>query len=110
MPLPPLPPNLKFDAEVLRLELVTGVSEVSEVVAWADRVVLADLANDAPVLFDLSLAANRSVAEVVSLLGEVPGKVEPADVGRRVAGELARRLTIGGSVPGLVEIRVVPPY
>jgi hypothetical protein len=88
-------PTLKFDAEALRLGLVAGTVDVREVVAWADRAILANQADDAPVLLDLSLAGRRSVSEVVSLLGEVPGEADPPAVGRQLAGELATRLAAG---------------
>lgn len=87
--------SLKAEAEGLRLGLIAGLVDVDAVVAWADRLILADQADGAPVLFDLSLSGGRKIADVISLLGEVPGAADPAAIGRRMAADLAAGLADG---------------
>lgn len=86
---------MKSDSETLRLGLITGLIDVTMVVEWADQQILSDRADEAPALLDLSLASRKSVAEVVSLLGEVPGLVEPEAIGRRLVGMLAAKFRAG---------------
>src|SRR5262245_29325794 len=92
---------LKADAEALRLGLIDGLVSPELVVAWADRVILADRAMEAPTVLDLALAARSPLAELVSLLGAVPGDVDRAAVGRRWARWLHARIDAGtlGVVP-----------
>ncbi|HET7585856.1 MAG TPA: hypothetical protein VFK13_13150 [Gemmatimonadaceae bacterium] len=87
--------TVKDDAEVLRLGLVTGLVRRDAVVVWADGLVAANRGREIPVLLDLSLGARKSVAELVSLLGEIPGTARPANVGRRLAREIYRGLRDG---------------
>ena len=87
--------SLKSDAEALRLALLTGLVDTPAVVAWADRLILADRIAEAPAVLDLSLAGSRPPAEIVALLGQVPGAPDHASVGRRVAARLRRALESG---------------
>jgi hypothetical protein len=84
--------TLKADAEALRLGLILGLVHPNRVIAWADRIIMADRTVEAPVVLDLALAADRPLAELVSLLGEVPGTVDAAAVGRRLARQLREAL------------------
>lgn len=87
--------TLKADAEALRLGLIVGLVHPNQVVAWADGIIMANRAVEAPVVLDLTLAADRPLAELVSFLGEVPGTVDAAAVGRRVAKQLREGLAVG---------------
>jgi broad specificity phosphatase PhoE len=92
---PSSPSDVKAEAEGLRLGLIAGLVDVDAVVAWADRLILDDQADGAPVLFDLSLSGGRKVADVISMLREIPGAAHPAAVGRRMAADLAAGLADG---------------
>ena len=87
--------TLKSDAETLRLALLTRLVDAAAVVAWADRLILADRIAEAPVVLDLSLAGSRPTADIVELLGQVPGTIDQAAVGRHVAAQLRRALDSG---------------
>jgi hypothetical protein len=87
--------RLKCEAEALRIELAVGLVDVADVVAWADRLIGADAAGGAPVLLDISLSSRKSVVDVMSLLGEMPGQFDPHAVGRRLASNLAERYATG---------------
>ena len=80
--------TLRTEAESLRLALILGLIDAHAVVGWADSVIMSDRSSEAPVVLDLSLAAQKPVAELVSLLGQVSGDVDKAAVGRELAGQL----------------------
>ena len=84
--------GMKNDAEALRLGLLAGMVDRSEIVAWADERVATDRAAEAPALLDLSLGAEKSVADLVSLLGALPGASDTGNVGRRLARQIYRAL------------------
>jgi hypothetical protein len=81
---------LKADAEALRLGLIAGLVDHTTVVEWTDRLILSDRASEAPVVLDLALAAEKSLAEVVSLLGEIPGEAPSAGPSASPAAAHAR--------------------
>ena len=87
--------TLKAEAEALRVGLLVGLVDRDRIVAWADSAILADRAPEAPVVLDLALAGHKPVAEIVSLLSQVPGEVDQSVVGRRLAGQLRERFARG---------------
>lgn len=84
--------TLKNDAEALRLGLIAGTSSIADVVAWADSIILADRASEAPSVLDLSVSSRRPAADVIALLSAVPGRPDAQEVGRRQAIRLRTAL------------------
>jgi hypothetical protein len=80
-------PNLKNEAERLRIGIRGGWIPVSDAIAWADRVI-SDTPDPAPALLDLALAANRPRHEVVDVLTRVPGASDANDVMRECLADL----------------------
>jgi hypothetical protein len=87
--------TVKSDADALRLGLIVGLIDRQHVVAWADQLIRSDRVAEAPVVLDLAVATHHSVADVVSLLHQVPGDVDRATVGRRLATQLRGALACG---------------
>jgi hypothetical protein len=84
-------PHPKDEAEELRRAIVAGVATVAEAAAWADRVIAGE-AHPHPAVIAVGLAAARPPAEMVSLLGGVPGEADPTWVMRRLLGRMLRAL------------------
>jgi hypothetical protein len=79
--------TLREKAEYIGLGLAMGLLDASDVVAWADSCIVAT--DDPPfVLFDISLAIERSNYEIIKLLHEIPGSGDYACAAHRALGLL----------------------
>ncbi len=81
----PAQPTRKDSAEFLRLGLLTGICELSEVAAWADTIILAE-PSPPFVYLELSTCTHGPVSSALSLLAKIPGTQTP---------ELAANLLVG---------------
>ena len=78
------------DAALRRIEFILGLINKDDVIVWADEIL--NVANDIPFqLYDLSVAANKSTKEVLSLLREL---AEGADIAEVSADTAFRRFAI----------------
>lgn len=73
--------RIKTEAEVLRQMLIYGLAPVSDVVAWADRLI-ADTEAPGDVLLDLSMAGSAGPKESARLLEGIDGAAEPFEFAR----------------------------
>lgn len=80
--------TLKAEGDALRLGLIVGRVDRQDVVAWADQVIRSDRTAEAPVLLDLAVGVQEPIADIVSLLNQVPGQIDRAAVGRHLARQL----------------------
>jgi hypothetical protein len=75
--------QIKIDAEALRLAAIAGLVSTREVIRWADELI--GRIDDLPsAVFDVSLARDGDLNEVVSALSCMPGAARPEDVSVRL--------------------------
>ena len=87
--------TIKDTAHTLRSGLIGGYVSITDVVVWANGLIAEDGGLAVPQLFDLALLRPADLGRAVSLLGEVPGEVDPGTVGREIASRLRRGLASG---------------
>lgn len=78
-------------AEVLAIRLELEACDVSEVMQWADQMVSANEA-PSPAVCELSSMAAAHPLDVAHALRNLPGSVDEGQVGRLLAGAIARHI------------------
>ena len=84
-------PELKQDAERLRLGIRAGWLPVSAAIAWADGLIAQSESVPEPIL-DLSLAGSRPSEEVTAILASIPGTADPIEAMRAALRDLLSML------------------
>jgi|ERR1035437_3475710 hypothetical protein len=80
--------------EVFSIALLNGILDKSEVIKWADEIIIND---DEPDYFiiELSLCCHKSIYDIVSIINEYIGIDKPIVSGRVVLGLIYRRYLTG---------------
>jgi hypothetical protein len=87
--------NICEQAEALRLLLLMGVIDKSEIISWADGVI--DSQNAVPGwLLDVSLSANEDVSTLVMRLRDLPGEWDRMAAAYIAFDRFAREFQING--------------
>jgi hypothetical protein len=80
--------NLKVQAEALRVGLLAGYVQPAEVVAWADRLILAG-AVPGPELIAVSLGGSLPADELAKVLHALQGEACPTRLARSILSQMA---------------------